>query len=510
MTRHQRRGERGRGSDLAGEPGSGRGHGGHRAGRAILAAALRRRGSRGVRRVVQCAPGKREGNAMDAAPGAAPMACENCSTMLQGRFCHVCGQHAVNPMRHFGHAVEEFFESFWHLDGRVFRTLRDLLVPGRVACNYLAGQRVRYIAPLRLFVVLTLLTFFVGQIAVSSLPEDAPGDAGATPRLEGDAGSGSIQRARTEAAVNAALAEQLDGLRRARAGAGFVRGAAAGLDQAEAELRRLADARIRALRAARPGTAAPAAGAGAPAAAPARASTTTPTSAPTGNARPGTRVGATQAEAAPGTPGSRQQQTRHGIQQMAAATGRLRDPKAAWHQRENPVDFRWLPPWIDRWLNHRLENMAQNAERMAKEGRQDATLLALAMAAVPPALFLLMPVFALLLKLLHAFTPRAYLEHLVVALYSHAFMLLVLLVTFVMLLVRSAVPAGGVAASVAGGVQTLAWVALPVYLFAMQYRVYRQHWLLTVAKYLALGAAYMVMVGLVVVYSVVAGLSSGG
>ena len=93
---------------------------------------------------------------------AAPARCENCGTELQGEFCHACGQSVHNPIRHAAHAVEEFFEAFWHLDGRVFRTLRDLMSPGRVAINYLAGHRARYIAPLRLFVILSLLTFFIG------------------------------------------------------------------------------------------------------------------------------------------------------------------------------------------------------------------------------------------------------------------------------------------------------------------------------------------------------------
>lgn len=54
-------------------------------------------------------------------------------------------------MRSVAHAVEEVFESFWHLDRRIFRTLRDLLVPGRLALRLLSGQRVRYVAPMRLF-----------------------------------------------------------------------------------------------------------------------------------------------------------------------------------------------------------------------------------------------------------------------------------------------------------------------------------------------------------------------
>ncbi|HEY4555404.1 MAG TPA: DUF3667 domain-containing protein, partial [Lysobacter sp.] len=107
---------------------------------------------------------KRPGTAMHTAE--LPAACENCATPLAGAYCHACGQHAANPLRHVGHAIEDVFESFWHLDGRVFRTLRDLFVPGRVAAHYLAGRRVRYIPPLRLFVVLTVITFFIGQLTL--------------------------------------------------------------------------------------------------------------------------------------------------------------------------------------------------------------------------------------------------------------------------------------------------------------------------------------------------------
>nr|WP_175429325.1 DUF3667 domain-containing protein [Lysobacter enzymogenes] len=95
-----------------------------------------------------------------------PSHCENCRADLHGHYCHECGQSVHNPVRNFGHAVEEVFESFWHLDGRVFRTLRDLLSPGKVARDYLAGHRVRYLPPLRLFVIASVLTFFVAQFAI--------------------------------------------------------------------------------------------------------------------------------------------------------------------------------------------------------------------------------------------------------------------------------------------------------------------------------------------------------
>lgn len=462
---------------------------------------------------------------MHAAPPAAPAACENCTTPLQGGYCHVCGQHAANPLRHFGHAVEEVFESFWHLDGRVFRTLRELFLPGRVACNYLAGHRVRYIAPLRLFVVLTVLTFFIGQIAVSVGTQGAERDGkpgrGGLVRLDASE-NGSIAQARTEAEVRAVLAQQLAELARAREETRDIPFAATGIERAEAEVRSAANARIAELRATRGAAGTATAGAkpaspassGTPAAAASVAPSATRPAVPAtarDDAAATARTGTTPAATRPAPTADSTDdvaETRRGVQKVAGELGRLRDPKAVWHEVDNPVDVAWLPRFGDSWFNHRLANIERNVERVDREG--EATIPRLALAAVPPALFVLVPVFALLLRLLYLMTPRGYLEHLVVALYSHAFMLLVLLVMFAMILLRAAFP--GVAAVGAASylLQGGMWAALPVYLFVMQHRVYRQHWLATLGKYLVLGTAYLILVMLVVVYSVFAGLTSGG
>lgn len=85
-------------------------------------------------------------------------------------------------MRHAGHAIEEVFESFWHLDGRVFRTLRDLLVPGRTALEYLAGHRQRYLPPLRIFVIMSLLAFFVGRATIHF--DDEPAGVDVAPIIQ--------------------------------------------------------------------------------------------------------------------------------------------------------------------------------------------------------------------------------------------------------------------------------------------------------------------------------------
>ena len=141
-----------------------------------------------------------------------PRACANCSTELHGEYCHHCGQHAHNPVRSFAHAVEEVFESFWHLDGRIFLTLRRLLVPGRLALDYLQGRRAPYVAPMRLFVVLCVLTFFVGRLVIHL--GDEPDGQG--PNLSVEAIDRSLEEATTVEEVERIRSQRVADLEEAR------------------------------------------------------------------------------------------------------------------------------------------------------------------------------------------------------------------------------------------------------------------------------------------------------
>jgi hypothetical protein len=64
-------------------------------------------------------------------------------------------------------------------------------------------------------------------------------------------------------------------------------------------------------------------------------------------------------------------------------------------------------------------------------GERDPNLIKdAALSTVPSTLFVLLPVFALMLKFAYAFKRRLYMEHLIVALHSHAFLCLALLAMF--------------------------------------------------------------------------------
>jgi hypothetical protein len=376
--------------------------------------------------------------------------CENCAAELHGEFCHACGQSVHNPIRHAGHAVEEFFEAFWHLDGRVFRTLRDLLSPGRVAINYLAGHRARYIAPLRLFVVLSLLTFFVGAATVHLDETEVVDVNDSAARIEAATSVAEVEQLREE------LLAEID---KARADTADVPGVDFALVAAEARIRGAAANRLVEL-----------------GQSPEQATAPREEVAPAGD-DDGLRIS-------------------------------LFGHSGVWDAQTNPLVIDWWPDFANAWLNRKVGNIERNME--SEDFASAEFWVQGTMAAAPTALFLLVPVFALLLKIVYLFTRRLYLEHLVVALYSHAFLLMALATLFVLSMLGNWLAA----ASVWVGVMVaLAWTGvfawMGVYLLLMQKRVYRQAWWLTVLKYLVVGNIYFVMLLVATVLMFLARLAQG-
>lgn len=87
--------------------------------------------------------------------------CLNCGTIVQGKYCHVCGQENVLPKETFWHMVTHFFYDITHFDGKFFVTLKDLLLrPGFLTKEYIAGRRATYLHPVRMY-VFTSAVFFL-------------------------------------------------------------------------------------------------------------------------------------------------------------------------------------------------------------------------------------------------------------------------------------------------------------------------------------------------------------
>jgi Protein of unknown function (DUF3667) len=100
--------------------------------------------------------------------------CANCGTPLNGKYCSACGQrHHDLPIHHFWHFVGEAAEDLTHADSRLWQTLIALLFrPGFLTREFLDGRRARYLPPVRLYLVVSVIFFVIaGLHARLSNPE---------------------------------------------------------------------------------------------------------------------------------------------------------------------------------------------------------------------------------------------------------------------------------------------------------------------------------------------------
>ena len=406
------------------------------------------------------------------APATPERRCANCGVVLLGEHCYACGQPTKGLVRHFSSIIGDFMDSVFELDSRILRTLGPLLFkPGALSLEYFEGRRVRYVSPVRLFVFLSLFAFFAAQLrfdfafneppvaetaqpgeAADTAADDEAQPTDETPdelKLDADGSVegrqvASMRAATTVAEVERLRDEALAELSAARAKGtgipGVDLGVEIGMDVASEAVRKEAQRRIAEI----------------------------------------------DKAVAAGEP----------VPVSASASADAKDTLSfngePWHPVDNPLVIDWLGPTGNAWVNAQVGRAEGNIERIKK----DPNLLQSAfLSMVPTTLFILLPLFAVLLKIMYVFKKRLYMEHLIVALHSHSFLCGGLLLV-VILDALSAWTSGWAWLSRPLGwleVAMLCW--MPVYLLIMQKRVYRQGWIMTLFKYWVLGSCYLVLIG---------------
>ena len=288
--------------------------------------------------------------------------CTNCASSPHGRYCQECGQALVMLGAQASLLRPGVVEAYWQIYDRALLTFADLCKPGRVAANYLAGRRVRYVPPLRLFGLLSVLAFMLAQLAV------ATEENGTQLKV----GGAAIIRVNTVEEVDSAAQVQSSSA-------------------------------------------------------------------------------------------------------LTFSAPEFREP------------FK-LPAIQDHvWFNIVGERIDAELSRFDHDPR--SIILAI-IRAMPSVILLMIPIFALLLKLAHFGSGWRYLEHLVVVIYSHAFICLVLSFTFFLSSVANVLT--WLEPTVAWVTAAL-WLWVPIYLLLTQKHVYMCSWALTIARYLVIGIAHLVI-----------------
>lgn len=92
--------------------------------------------------------------------------CPNCESPLAGEnFCPECGQKNDTRRFTFWHFISESVSHFLAFDGRFFTTFKKIISrPGLVPKEFIKGKRMKYMNPLRLYFISSIILLFVAQL----------------------------------------------------------------------------------------------------------------------------------------------------------------------------------------------------------------------------------------------------------------------------------------------------------------------------------------------------------
>ncbi len=100
-------------------------------------------------------------------------ACTNCHKPLPGQadFCPACGQSVKVITRPWHEVLGELVTELFDFDGRMFASLRLLVTrPGFLSYEYVNGRRSTYTSPIRMYLVISLVFFFVLPMILPDVP----------------------------------------------------------------------------------------------------------------------------------------------------------------------------------------------------------------------------------------------------------------------------------------------------------------------------------------------------
>ncbi|MCO7227366.1 DUF3667 domain-containing protein [Pleionea sp. CnH1-48] len=382
--------------------------------------------------------------------------CKNCNTPLTGPFCHQCGQPNKSVIRFCGELIKELLEDVIRLDSRAARTLFALLFkPGFLTLEYLKGKRFSYIPPLRLFIITSVLSVFVLWVQNKVSPpdfniEDSDKQEQVETKETPETPEPPDDPLKTETQEAASVAE--DSSSKNDKEASTPKNQFIGLHIDE-------DGKVT------------------------------------------TGLSGTSAN----SDGKAEDSKKEAYEEKQPK--KKDEPEASDDEfigvhvdKEGEVRSNIPLPFVDdedaKEINDKLRDKIKEKIEKAKQYPDDFVEEMLAM--IPRTTLLMIPFFALLMKLSYPFSRRYYMEHIINALHGHSFLFLVILISATVgELGESLIDSESTALSWFGSLLSFAdsllriWV--PIYFLIAIKRIYQQGWWLTTFKWLWLGILYILM-----------------
>jgi len=356
--------------------------------------------------------------------------CENCGAQLTGRYCAQCGQAAIDYRRSFRHVIADLLDSFLNWDSKFIATIALLIVkPWRLTNEFLAGRRVKYLHPARLYLLASILFFFAATYGAKSIHVDSPAELSpeVKAQIDEDLKKEDLtpeQRARVQKALNMTNMSP----------------------QAVAKMAK----KIREKDAKRRANATPG-----PNAAP--AASVLPESSP---------------KKEPDTDAEKEIDSKPDTESKSTAGPALQFESDSGPPKSN----------LGKWFESRAK------EKMGEHGTKMQLFIVTLISNLPYMMLCCIPLFAFVLKVLYVRKGIFYIDHLVYALHIHTFAYLA-----VMLIVASTIGLNRLIPSFAGWFIALLWILFAVQIFLSIRLVYKQGWFFTIFKFFAGGFAYLIV-----------------
>lgn len=107
--------------------------------------------------------------------------CLNCGTLVEERFCPHCGQENTETRKSFHYLFTHFVEDLVHYDSGFWKTIKYLLFyPARLTREYLSGRRQSFVVPVKLYIFISFVTFFISGFFLNDIKIKDNKDTGGT------------------------------------------------------------------------------------------------------------------------------------------------------------------------------------------------------------------------------------------------------------------------------------------------------------------------------------------
>ena len=372
--------------------------------------------------------------------------CENCGAPLTGEFCGQCGQHAIDYRRSILRVVLDAADSFLNWDTKFLQTLSLLLLrPWQLTNDFNAGRRARYVHPLRLYLIASLIFFLLARAI--NWDSSGPIELTAQDRAELVASLGKLT-----APESPLTPEQKEKVEAARTK--LLEGQGVLTEQERAELKTVFREFLK--------------------------------STLRKKLDPGERAKMSSAIARIPEPPDPVAEPKPGEPPPPPVIPTPKLPK------KEPLHFtmgkegdKKTP--FELWLEHQIK------EKIGEDGAKARLFLDTVRNNIPVMMLCCIPLFAFVLKILYIRKRRFYVEHLVHALHIHTFLYVAVIITAL-----AAMGANRTVPALRGWIVGLMSCAIFIQIFRSIRHVYKQGWFFTTVKFLFGGLVYLVILILAV------------